>query len=76
MTLSPELITHLQSVDDYDIIFLGFPTWWYDMPMAVYSFLDEYDLSGKTVILFATSSGYGFMNTAESVRQMENTEGY
>ena len=38
---------------------------------------DEYrNISGKTVILFATSSGYGFMNTAESVRQMENTEVY
>ena len=41
----PELATHLENLDSYDTIFLGFPNWWGDMPMAVYTFLDEVDLS-------------------------------
>ncbi|MDO4178305.1 MAG: flavodoxin [Phascolarctobacterium sp.] len=47
-------VTNLQ---DYDTILIGFPVWWYDAPMAVFSFLDENDLSGKNVAFFATSGG-------------------
>ena len=67
----PELATHLENLDSYDTIFLGFPNWWGDMPMAVYSFLDEVDLSGKTVIPFITSGGSGFSNTISTIQQME-----
>lgn len=67
----PELATHLENLDSYDTIFLGFPNWWGDMPMAVYTFLDEVDLSGKTVILFVTSGGSGFSNTISTIQQME-----
>lgn len=67
----PELATHLENLDSYDTIFLGFPNWWGDMPMAVYSFLDEVDLSGKTVIPFVTSGGSGFSNTISTIQQME-----
>lgn len=67
----PELATHLENLDSYDTIFLGFPNWWGGMPMAVYTFLDEVDLSGKTVIPFVTSGGSGFSNTISTIQQME-----
>ena len=67
----PELATHLENLDSYDTIFLGFPNWWGDMPMAVYTFLDEVDLSGKTVIPFITSGGSGFSNNISTIQQME-----
>lgn len=67
----PELAAHLENLDNYDTIFLGFPNWWGDMPMALYSFLDEVDLSGKTVIPFVTSGGSGFSNTIRTIQEME-----
>ena len=62
----------MENLDDYDVIFLGFPNWWGDMPMAVYSFLDEVDLSGKTVVPFVTSGGSGFSNTISTIESMES----
>lgn len=67
----PELATHVDSIQQYDVIFLGYPNWWYDMPMAIYSFLEEYDLSGKTIIPFATSAGSGFSRTISSIQEMQ-----
>lgn len=55
----------------YDTVFLGFPNWWGDMPMIIYTFLDEYDLSGKTVAPFNTSGGSGFSNSLETIAEME-----
>lgn len=67
----PELATHVENLDQYDVIFLGFPNWWGDMPMAVYSFLDEVDLSGKTIVPFVTSGGSGFSRTISSIEELE-----
>ena len=67
----PELTSHIEGLDQYDTIFLGFPNWWGDMPMAVYSFLDEYDFSGKTMIPFVTSGGSGFSNTIRAIESAE-----
>lgn len=67
----PELETELESLDAYQTIFLGFPNWWGDMPMAVYSFLDDYDLSGKTLIPFVTSGGSGFSSTISEIESAE-----
>ena len=53
----PELADHIDNLDDYDTIFIGYPNWWGDLPMPVYSFFDEYDLSGKTIIPFNTHNG-------------------
>ena len=55
----------------YDTIFLGFPNWWGDMPMIIYTFLDEYDLSGKTVAPFNTSGGSGFSDSLDTIAEME-----
>lgn len=68
----PELAAHADNLDNYDVIFLGFPNWWGDMPMAVYSFLDEADLSGKTIVPFVTSGGSGFSNTISTIESMES----
>lgn len=67
----PALASHVESMEDYNIVFLGFPNWYYDMPMAVYTFLDEYDLSGKTIVPFSTSGGGGFSNTISAIRELE-----
>lgn len=67
----PELSSHIEDLDHYDTIFLGFPNWWGDMPMAVYSFLDEYDFSGKTIVPFVTSGGSGFSNTIRAIESAE-----
>lgn len=55
----PQLFNHVDNMEDYDIIFLGYPNWWGGFPMAVYTFLEEYDFSGKTIIPFASHEGSG-----------------
>lgn len=55
----------------YDTVYLGFPNWWGDMPMIIYTFLDEYDLSGKTVAPFNTSGGSGFSGSLDTIAEME-----
>lgn len=67
----PELSTHIGNIDQHDVIFLGYPNWWGDMPMALYSFLDEYDLSGKTILPFVTSGGSGFSRTIRTIEREE-----
>lgn len=67
----PELASHIENLEDYDTIFLGFPNWWYGMPMAVYSFLAEYDFSGKTIVPFVTSGGSGFSNAISEIVSAE-----
>lgn len=67
----PQLAAHIENLDDYDTIFLGYPNWWSDMPMAVYSFLEEYDLSGKTLIPFVTSGGSGFSGTISAIESAQ-----
>jgi hypothetical protein len=50
------------------VIFVGFPIWWYTAPTIIHTFLESYDFSGKTIVLFATSGGSGFGETAENLR--------
>lgn len=55
----PPLSSHIEEeiMAEYDVIFVGFPIWWYDLPMPVWTFLEEYDLSGKTIIPFFSHNG-------------------
>lgn len=55
----------------YDVIFVGYPTWWYDMPMALYSFFEEYDFSGKTIVPFNVHNGSRFSNTIATIQDLE-----
>jgi flavodoxin len=56
----PALSTHVENMDAYDVIFLGYPNWWGTLPQPVRTFLDEYDFAGKTIIPFCTHEGSGF----------------
>lgn len=67
----PELATHIENVEQYDIIFLGYPNWWGDMPQSLYTFLEEYDFSGKTIIPFNSHGGSGFSNTIEEIKKLQ-----
>jgi flavodoxin len=67
----PRLSTHISNMNEYDIIFIGYPIWWYTLPMVIYSFLDEYDLSGKTVIPFCVHGGSGFADTIRRITEQE-----
>ena len=67
----PELSTHIENLDQYDTIFLGYPNWWGDMPQALYTFLEEYDLSGKTIIPFCPHGGSGFSRTERTIAQLQ-----
>ncbi|MBE6441725.1 MAG: flavodoxin [Desulfovibrio desulfuricans] len=55
-------------VNGHDVVFLGFPIWWYVAPTIINTFLEAYDFSGKTVILFATSGGSGFGKAVEGLQ--------
>lgn len=67
----PELATHIENPDSYDVIFLGFPNWNADLPMPLYTFLEEYDFSGKTIIPFTTHGGSGFSRTIQTIAELQ-----
>ena len=67
----PAISGSIENFDSYEVVYLGFPNWWGDMPMILYSFLDDYDLSGKKIIPFVTSGGSGFSNTIHTIESME-----
>ncbi len=64
----PPLADRDARVEDYDTVFLGFPIWWYTAPTIINTFLESYDFSGKTIVLFATSGGSGFGKTATDLK--------
>lgn len=65
----PELANHVENMEQYDVIFLGFPNWWYTVPMAIHTFLEEYDFSGKTVIPFCTHGTGGLASTIQDIKK-------
>lgn len=67
----PKLATHIDNLDDYDYIFVGYPNWNADLPMPLYSFFEEYDFSGKTIIPFVTHGGSGFSGTINTIKKLE-----
>ena len=67
-TIRPEIVECNIQIDDYDVIFLGFPIWWYVAPTIINTFLEKYDFSGKKIILFATSGGSKFGKTVEELK--------
>lgn len=76
----PTLSTHIENLDDYDTIFVGYPNWWADMPKPLYTFFDEYDFSGKTIVPFNTHNGSGLSGTVGTIEELEPdatvTEGF
>lgn len=55
---------------EYDVVFVGYPIWWYDAPMIIYTFLQAHDFTGKTIVPFATSGGSGFSGSEEKIGEV------
>lgn len=72
----PALVGRVNNINDYDVIFLGFPNWWYTCPMAVFTFVESYDLEGKTIIPFCTHGTGGLSRTIRDLKKLlpENCE--
>ena len=66
----PEIAEKLDNFNDYDVVFVGFPVWWYVEPKIIDTFLESYDFTGKTVIPFATSGGSDLGKTADNFRKI------
>ena len=64
----PAIAGKRDNIDDYDTVFVGFPVWWYVAPTIINTFLESYDLTGKTIIPFATSGGSGMGKTNEKLQ--------
>lgn len=67
----PELSTHIDNLDDYDVVFIGYPNWNADLPMPMYTFFEEYDFSGKTIIPFVAHGGSGASRTVDTIAELE-----
>lgn len=67
----PKMKTRIENLKDYDVIFIGYPNWWYDMPMVIYSFFDAYDFKGKTIIPFVTHGGSRFSQSVQTIKELE-----
>lgn len=67
----PELARQIENPGSYDVIFLVYPNWNADLPMPLYTFLEEYDFSGKTIIPFATHGGSGFSRTIQTISELQ-----
>lgn len=63
----PELMKSVENMSDYDVVFLGYPNWWYSCPMAVLSFIEENDLTGKQVYLFCSHGTGGLANSVKDI---------
>jgi flavodoxin len=66
----PKLKTKLKNINSYNVIFIGYPTWWYTTPRPVVTFLSEYDFSKRTIVPFCTHGGSGFAQGIETIRKL------
>jgi flavodoxin len=66
----PERVGKVDNMDSYDLIYLGYPNWWGTMPMAVCSFLESYDLSGKTIVPYCTHEGSGMGKSESDIKKV------
>ena len=64
----PAITAKLQNMADYDVVFVGFPIWWYTCPTIINTFMESYDFKGKTVIPFATSGGSSIKKACDDLR--------
>ena len=67
----PALKDTVEHMDEYDSVFVGYPNWNADLPMPLYTFLEEYDFSGKTIIPFNTHGGSGFSRTVQTISELQ-----
>ena len=67
----PKIASKIDNFNDYNVIFVGYPNWWYDMPRVIYSLLKDYDFSGKTIVPFCTHGGSGFSQSVKTIQSLE-----
>ena len=65
----PEIAGELPDLTDYQVVYLGYPNWWGDCPMIVYSFLEKSNIEGKTILPFCTHEGSGLGSTAKNIQK-------
>lgn len=63
----PEIANHIDNFEKYEVVFVGYPNWWSDTPMAILSFLEQYNFTGKTVVPFCTHGSGGFGSSIKSI---------
>lgn len=66
----PAIAAEIENMEQYDVVFIGFPIWWYREPTIIDTFMEAYDFSGKTVVPFATSGGSGLGEAPERMQEM------
>ncbi len=66
----PELASRVENMEGYDTVILAFPNWWATMPMAMFTFLESYDFSGKTICPLITHGGSGFANSLRDIKRL------
>jgi flavodoxin len=66
----PELKQNLKNIDDYQVIYLGYPNWWNTFPMVVFTFLESHNFTGKTIIPFCTHEGSGLGNSERDIKKL------
>ena len=66
----PELTEMVTDMDAYEVIYLGYPNWWGTMPMAVFTFLESYDFSGKTIVPYCTHEGSGLGSSERDIKKL------
>lgn len=66
----PELKHTLKSIEDYEVIFIGYPNWWSTMPMACFTFLESFDFTGKVIVPFCTHEGSGLGNSVKDIKNL------
>jgi len=67
----PAIKDRIYNFDNYDVVFVGYPIWWSDLPQIMYTFFDTYDFSGKTIIPFNTHGGSGWAGTLDTIAELE-----
>lgn len=66
----PRLVSAVQDMNTYDVVFVGYPNWWSTMPMGVFTFLESYDFSGKTIAPFCTHEGSGMGRSVRDIKKL------
>lgn len=69
----PKLINHIENFNEYDVIVIGYPMWWYTCPMAIFTFLESYDFSGKVILPFCTHEGSALSSSIEDIKKIVPT---
>lgn len=69
-TSRPEIETKVEDMSKYDVVFIGFPIWWYREPSIIDTFVESYDFSGKVIVPFATSGGSGMGDSGKNIQEL------